>query len=87
MRQAVEGTGDNCTHPVYQRGIYALLRRDAHIGFAERIERDHHATRGRTGQGGEYVGCHRPIASAKAGRPLLIFPGAGAFIQLARYPN
>ena len=23
MRQAVEGTGDNCTHPVHQRGIYA----------------------------------------------------------------
>ena len=61
MRQAVEGTGANCGHPVHQRGIYAL-------GVSERIERDRHATRGRTGQGGEYVGCHRPIASAKAGR-------------------
>ncbi|MGY2904853.1 hypothetical protein ACVWVY_003874 [Bradyrhizobium sp. URHC0002] len=57
--------GANCGHPVHQRGIFALLRRDAHTGFAERIEHDRHATRGRTGQG-EYVGCHRPIASAKA---------------------
>ena len=72
MRQAVEVTEANCGHPVHQCGIYALLRRDAHTGFAERIERDRHATRGRTDQGGEYVGCHRPIASAKAGRPLLI---------------
>ena len=72
VRQAIEGTGANCGHPVHQRGIYALLRGDTHIGVSERIERDRHATRGRTGQGGEYVGCHRPIASAKAGRPLPI---------------
>ena len=57
--QAVEGAGADHRHAVHERGIDAPLRGEAHIGVAERIERDRHPARGRAGERGEHVGRDR----------------------------
>jgi len=54
--QAVESTGADYGNAMQERRVDPLLRREAQIGSAERIERDRHPARGRAGQRGEHVG-------------------------------
>ena len=57
--QAVESAGADHGNAMQERRVDPLLCSKAHIGGAERIQRDRHPARGRAGQRGEHVGGNR----------------------------
>src|SRR3546814_12935213 len=53
VRQGIERTRADGRQAVHQRGIDAVLRGKTHIFSTERIERDRHADRSSTREGGQ----------------------------------